>query len=29
VRATDTAGNVDPSPATTRWHASGGPSDDD
>jgi hypothetical protein len=28
VRATDTAGNVDPSPAETRWHASGGRSED-
>jgi hypothetical protein len=29
VRATDTAGNVDPSPAETRWHANNGdPSDD-
>ena len=26
VRATDTAGNVDASPATVRWHASGRPS---
>lgn len=29
VRATDAAGNVDPTPATSRWHASGAPSDDD
>ncbi len=28
VRATDTAGNVDASPATTRWHATGAPSTD-
>ena len=28
VRATDTAGNVEASPATTRWHATGAPSTD-
>ena len=28
VRATDAAGNTDPSPAETRWHASGGSSDE-
>lgn len=28
VRATDAAGNVDPSPAQARWHATGGPSTD-
>jgi hypothetical protein len=25
VRARDAAGNVDPTPASVRWHASGGP----
>ena len=29
VRAEDAAGNVDPTPATVRWHASGGPTSDD
>lgn len=29
VRATDETGNVDPTPAETRWHASGGPGSDD
>jgi hypothetical protein len=29
VRATDDAGNVDPSPAETRWHSKGGHSEDE
>jgi hypothetical protein len=29
VRATDKAGNVDPSPAKTRWHSTGGHSEDE
>jgi hypothetical protein len=29
VRATDAAGNVDPSPAEVRWHATEGGSEDE
>lgn len=29
VQATDTAGNADPTPAETSWHANGGPGSDD